>query len=407
MKSKSKSNIDLFASSGKEEETPVKEEPQIINSPANDISSPPPLPGSTATPVMNNLDIGLIEKSKRMSKQLPSPKDIPPPPLILPNMINAKKQTPGNIAVPPPPLPQSLGGNNNVGSESKNIPVLSPPAHINLPSVDKKLVLNKKDAFTPPTISAAIFSSLPPPIAKGAKSAQSKTTENPISGNDARSGTDQKLLSEIVQNVNAQRYGNIKQGEENSKRGDSGVFSSSPAKQNSQAFANLPKVIQPSSLKPGSLPQPINSSVISPPPPPPLAPGTMTTGVPPPPLPSSSSVPSKGPSVLPSVRPMNLPPQTISSINNNNNQTKHNEETKNEILQVNQQLTKSNIQAKSDKEFMRVKYGYVAADSDELTVDEGDILEILEKSAGNGWTRVMKDDTKEEGLVPFSFLEDI
>lgn len=56
-------------------------------------------------------------------------------------------------------------------------------------------------------------------------------------------------------------------------------------------------------------------------------------------------------------------------------------------------------------------YAYTPRDDQELTLEEGDLLYILEKSSDDDWWKAKKKSTGEEeepiGLVPVTYIEEV
>jgi len=56
-------------------------------------------------------------------------------------------------------------------------------------------------------------------------------------------------------------------------------------------------------------------------------------------------------------------------------------------------------------------YAYTPRDDQELTLEEGDLLYILEKSSDDDWWKAKKKSTGEEeepiGLVPITYIEEV
>ncbi|CCH60354.1 hypothetical protein TBLA_0C05560 [Henningerozyma blattae CBS 6284] len=76
--------------------------------------------------------------------------------------------------------------------------------------------------------------------------------------------------------------------------------------------------------------------------------------------------------------------------------------------------TKSNISTLSANNKMystanssKVLYAYTKDDDDEVSINPGDSIDVVEKDTGSGWTKINNHSTGEIGLVPSSYLETV
>ncbi|CCE61961.1 hypothetical protein TPHA_0B02890 [Tetrapisispora phaffii CBS 4417] len=63
------------------------------------------------------------------------------------------------------------------------------------------------------------------------------------------------------------------------------------------------------------------------------------------------------------------------------------------------------IKSSSSSNSNKVLYQYNKQDADEISIDVGDSISLVQADTGSGWTRIKNNTTGEEGLVPTSYVE--